>query len=57
MKRYLTGALLLLAMGPADAGDRIMEAKDIPGIRAAQDPQISPDGRVVAFVVSEAGVK
>ncbi len=57
MKRYLTGALLLLALGPADAGDRIMEAKDIPGIRAAQDPQVSPDGRLVAFVVSEVDTK
>jgi len=57
MKRYLTGALLLLTLGPADAGDRIMEAKDIPGIRAAQDPQVSPDGRLVAFVVSEVDAK
>ena len=48
------GALLLgSALSPASAGDRLMEAKDIPAIRAAQDAQVSPDGRTVAFVVSE----
>ena len=58
MKKYLTGALLLLsALRPAHAGERVMEAKDIPTIRAAQDAQISPDGRLVAFVVSEVDTK
>ena len=58
MKRYLTGAFLLLSvLRPAHAGDRVMEAKDIPNIRAAQDAQVSPDGRTVAFVVSEVDAK
>ena len=34
-----------------------MEPKDIPTILQAQDPQISPDGRWVAFVVSEVDAK
>lgn len=32
---------------------RAMEPRDIPSLRSAQDAQISPDGRTVAFVVSE----
>ena len=58
MKRHLVGALLLFgAIAPASGGDRIMEPKDIPTIRAAQDAQVSPDGRMVAFVVSEVDAK
>ena len=58
MQRYLAGALLLgSALSPASAGDRLMEAKDIPAIRAAQDAQVAPDGRTVAFVVSEVDAK
>ncbi len=58
MKRHLTGALLLLSViSPAHAGNRVMEAKDIPAIRTAQDAQVSPDGRMVAFVVSEVDEK
>ncbi len=58
MKRCLTSALLLLSAMPyAHAGDRVMEPKDVPTIRAAQDPQVSPDGRTVAFVVSEVDAK
>jgi dipeptidyl aminopeptidase/acylaminoacyl peptidase len=58
MKRYLSGALLLLSAVPAlEAGERPMEAKDLPGIRAAQDAQVSPDGRTAAFVVSEVDAK
>ncbi len=58
MQRYLVGALFLWsAIPPASAGDRSMEPKDIPTIRAAQDAQVSPDGRTVAFVVSETDAK
>ena len=58
MNRPLTCALLLFGIvGSLDAGDRVMEAKDIPAIRAAQDAQVSPDGRMVAFVVSEVDTK
>ena len=49
--------LLLVLAATAGAGDRKMEARDIPSIRAAQDPQISPDGRWVAFVVSDVDSK
>ena len=58
MNRYLVSAGLLLGAIPsAHAGTRVMEAKDIPAIKAAQDAQISPDGRLVAFVVSEVDAK
>lgn len=59
MQRYLAGALVLwsAALAPASPGERLMEAKDIPAIRAAQDAQVSPDGRTVAFVVSEVDAK
>jgi dipeptidyl aminopeptidase/acylaminoacyl peptidase len=53
VKKHLAGVFLSLGAAAASASGRIMEAKDIPSIRAAQDPQISPDGRLVAFVVSE----
>ena len=50
--RLLTGALICWsAASSGHAGDRVMEAKDIPGIRSAQDPQVSPDGHHVAFVL------
>src|SRR5204863_1591157 len=57
MTRHLIGVLLLVAQGTAHAGDRVMEAKDIPAIKAAQDAQVSRDGRLVAFVVSEVDTK
>lgn len=58
MKKPLAGALLLLSAIPSlQAGDRIMEPKDIPTIRSAQDAQVSRDGRLVAFVVSEVDAK
>ncbi|MEO8499404.1 MAG: S9 family peptidase [Vicinamibacteria bacterium] len=57
MKKFLTAALVLLAIPPLHAGDRRMEAKDIPTLRAAQDAQVSPDGKTVAFVVSEVDTK
>ncbi|MBX7185599.1 MAG: S9 family peptidase [Vicinamibacteria bacterium] len=56
MKKH-AAALLLSVVPCAFAGDRVMEAKDIPTIRAAQDAQVSPDGRLAAFVVSEVDAK
>jgi dipeptidyl aminopeptidase/acylaminoacyl peptidase len=55
MTRRLTTAFLLqaAALAAGNPGDRVMQPKDIPAILQAQDPQISPDGRWVAFVVSE----
>ena len=45
--------LLLLALAPAAgrAGDRPWASDDILGLRAVSDPQVSPDGRLVAYVV------
>ena len=58
MKTHLAAVFVLLgAIPPLHARDRVMEAKDIPTIRAAQDAQVSPDGRTVAFVVSEVDAK
>jgi dipeptidyl aminopeptidase/acylaminoacyl peptidase len=45
--------LLLFPAVALRAGERVMEAKDVPTFRQAQDPQISPEGRFVAFVVNE----
>ena len=52
------GLLILLAAATsAKPQGRPMEARDIPAIRSAQDSQISPDGRTIAFVVSEHDTK
>ena len=42
---------------PALAGDTRMQPKDLPSVLQAQDPQVSPDGKLVAFVVSEVDPK
>jgi len=46
-------AFILGLAASVGAGERRMEPKDIPAVRQAQDPQISSDGRWVAFVVNE----
>lgn len=55
----LTPALFFLtvATSSAFAASKVMDAKNIPLIRQAQDPQISPDGKTVAFVVNEVDTK
>lgn len=56
--RHIARIFCLLGIAASvSAGGRIMEPKDIPTIKAAQDAQISPDGRLVAFVVSEVDAK
>ncbi len=59
--RRMTAAPFFLALSAAftqaQSVGRVMEPRDLPTIRAAQDPQISPDGRTVAFVVSEHDTK
>ena len=55
--RRLTGltlALALTAVWPATAQTpRTMTARDLVSMDRVSDPQVSPDGRQVAFVVSE----
>lgn len=54
IERFQLRLGVFLAMtATAAAASRPMEPKDIPTILQAQDPQISPEGRWVAFVVSE----
>ena len=54
----LTGTFFILSNALlTEAAERAMEPKDIPSIRQAQDAQVSPDGRLVAFVVNEVDSK
>ncbi|HXG65844.1 MAG TPA: S9 family peptidase, partial [Blastocatellia bacterium] len=57
----LFGALLSLVMLPpaglALQAKRAMTVEDVLGLRVVSDPRISPDGRFVAFVVTEADMK
>lgn len=57
MTQSATLICLLLASIASSASKRVMDPKDLPGLRAAQDVQISPDGRSVAFVVAEHDTK
>jgi dipeptidyl aminopeptidase/acylaminoacyl peptidase len=43
--------ILALAAAPGQAGDRPWTSEDILGLRRVSDPQVSPDGRLVAYVV------
>jgi dipeptidyl aminopeptidase/acylaminoacyl peptidase len=60
MSRYLrahcAGAivlgLILLAGGSASAAGRTLQLEDYASISTVSDPQISPDGRSIAFVVA-----
>jgi dipeptidyl aminopeptidase/acylaminoacyl peptidase len=45
------------AFAAAQTTPRAMEPKDLPSLRSAQDAQISPDGRTIAFVVSQHDTK
>jgi dipeptidyl aminopeptidase/acylaminoacyl peptidase len=50
--RPLPSLLLALAMTPAaSAGDRPWTGEDILALKAVSDPNVSPDGRSVAYVV------
>ncbi|HEU5049166.1 MAG TPA: S9 family peptidase [Gemmatimonadales bacterium] len=50
------GFVTLLAAAPAAAQQRPMSVEDLLAVQVAGDPQISPDGRLVAFTVSEASL-
>ncbi|MBP6705507.1 MAG: PD40 domain-containing protein, partial [Vicinamibacteria bacterium] len=49
--------LVLGAVVTVEAAGRAMEPKDIKTIRAAQEAEVSPDGRTVAFVIAEHDAK
>jgi dipeptidyl aminopeptidase/acylaminoacyl peptidase len=53
MTRRLALLLPLLALAPAPgrAGDRPWTSDDILGLKVVSDPQVSPDGRLVVYVV------
>ena len=51
--RYIL-LLALLVPAPAAAQRRAMSVEDFLALRSASDPRISPDGRLVAFTVTEA---
>ena len=52
--RYLTAALLLATCaGPAFAAGRAMTIDDLLGVKSVSDPQVSPDGKLVVYVMSE----
>ena len=43
--------ILLLAPAASQAGDRPWTSDDVLGLRVVSDPRVSPDGRLVAYVV------
>lgn len=45
-------AFVMLAIAPMAAGTRSFRPDDYYSARTLEDPQISPDGRLVAFTVS-----
>ncbi len=58
-RRAVFGALFLslLAVGQADAQDRVLQLTDLGQITDLSEPQISPDGRSVALVLSRANFR
>ncbi|SMC92967.1 prolyl oligopeptidase family serine peptidase [Kibdelosporangium aridum] len=61
MRKRITLAVLALAAAtlssaPASAAPRAMEVKDVVEVRQIPETRISPDGRQVAFLVSEPSV-
>ena len=50
-RRRLTLLLLLALPAAGRADDRPWTSDDILGLKAVSDPQVSPDGRLVAYVV------
>ncbi|HKQ54120.1 MAG TPA: hypothetical protein VJT74_17215, partial [Pyrinomonadaceae bacterium] len=56
MKRYATGVLLLivaLACGAAAQGYKPFTVGDLLKVRRVADPQLSPDGKWVAFTITD----
>src|SRR6516225_2840158 len=60
MKRILSGFLIVVAstgIAAAQGGKRPLSLDDLGRIKDVRDPQCAPDGRTVAFVVSQIDVK
>ncbi len=60
MKRILTALSLVIAaisIASAQGGQRPLSLDDLARIKDVRDPQCAPDGRSVAFVVSQIDVK
>ncbi len=53
MHRIALSLLVCLMIAPADAQQRAFTIPDLYRLRAVEDPQLSPDGREIAFVVRE----
>ena len=54
MNRWMTGVILVLSLGNTTLADgRPMTIDDLLAIKSVSDPQISPDGESVVYVVSE----
>ncbi|HYU34732.1 MAG TPA: S9 family peptidase [Thermoanaerobaculia bacterium] len=56
-KILLLSFLSLLALPLAAAEPRLLKVEDIHALKTAQDPQVSPDGRWVAYVVRSDDLK
>src|SRR5262250_2665780 len=60
MKRILSGLVIVIAsagIAEAQGGRRPLSLDDLGRIKDVRDPQCAPDGRTVAFVVSQIDVK
>jgi dipeptidyl aminopeptidase/acylaminoacyl peptidase len=60
MKRIVIGSIIVLAsagVASAQGGKRPLSLDDLGKIKEVRDPQCAPDGKTVAFVVSQIDVK
>ena len=60
MKRILSGLVIVMAsagIASAQGGKRPLSLDDLAKIKDVRDPQCAPDGKTVAFVVSQIDVK
>jgi dipeptidyl aminopeptidase/acylaminoacyl peptidase len=53
MRLLLAATCLAALAGPAFATGRAMTIDDLLGIKSVSDPQVSPDGKLVVYVVTE----
>ena len=53
MRLVLSGLAFLVLTSPLFAAGRAMTIDDLLGVKSVSDPQVSPDGKLVAYVVSE----
>ena len=53
MRLLLAASLLAACAGPALAAGRAMTIDDLLGVKSVSDPQVSPDGKLVVYVMSE----